>query len=372
MTIQHKMPIGRCRRPQMPSLTRALGFALALTFVGGALAQASDPPIINASAPADTAGVIEAGGAALAMRKLVIGSFTVAFASHHTRSARQEGALGGSTTQTVEFNLEGLDAATMQRVADAAYASFIDAAKAQGYEVVGREELVAHPSFQAAAAAGKTSGLVREAPGLKSHFFAPSGMAINGIGLMPLGSDYAPGAASNLGALGALTSVAGVIGSTAEAVSSAKPLAAVSTAFGDATIVSVRLALFFAEQKGEFGSRAGAHTGVAVRSKLGLHVDAQNSMVTAWQPGEDKTRNFVFKKPLLVEGSPFRQVVEDSPTGQNVGLAILNAALGGRTSNKTTRFKVEIEPAKYGELATAALVGTGPVVFAAFGAPGKN
>jgi hypothetical protein len=295
--------------------------------------------------------------------KLVQASFTVEFSTEHSLSAKQSNGIGSSVTQNTELVLKGLEPAQMQAITDAAYAAFLQEAKNAGAEVVSKDQLLATDVYKAAMASGKPSGLLKESAGLKLASYAPTGMVINGLGLAPGATDYQAASGGAFGALSALAGVASVVGDISAATTSAKALEGLPAALGGAQVMSVRLSVYFAELKGEFGDRPSALLSAGTQSKLGLYIDPRNSLIALG--GADKPRSVNLKATLLVSGEPFKAVEDDSPTGRNVGLAVLGMLAGGNTSNRTTRKNVVVDPAAYADLAGTALAETAPLVFAA-------
>jgi hypothetical protein len=79
-------------------------------------------------------------------RKVAISVFDVAFAheNHFTANSHGHQLLGGlssSARSSMSTTMSGVDHATQQRIADRAYAMFVDQLKAAGYEVVDQAEL---------------------------------------------------------------------------------------------------------------------------------------------------------------------------------------------------------------------------------------
>ena len=75
--------------------------------------------------------------------KVVVGSFTVGFATYKTASSK--GIKGGGTG--ARNTLVGIDGVTMQKITDEAYKSFVCDLKGKGYSVVDRSDLLANADF---------------------------------------------------------------------------------------------------------------------------------------------------------------------------------------------------------------------------------
>lgn len=82
--------------------------------------------------------------------QVVIGGFTVGFATYKTDSVKAGGGLMGSGfggKSTAKSTLTGVDSATMQKITDALYADFVKNLQSGGYNVVDRSKLLAHSEF---------------------------------------------------------------------------------------------------------------------------------------------------------------------------------------------------------------------------------
>jgi hypothetical protein len=88
---------------------------------------------------------VDTASAFKSVDKVVIGSFTVGFATYKTASSK--GIKGGGTG--ARNTLAGVDSSTMQKITDEAYKSFVSDLKAKGYNVVDRSELLANSDFAA-------------------------------------------------------------------------------------------------------------------------------------------------------------------------------------------------------------------------------
>ena len=77
-------------------------------------------------------------------KRVAISVFNVAFPDENSLTANMHAHNNIAVyhnSSTLHTALQGVDQATRQRIADAAYASFVDELKQAGYEVVGRDEL---------------------------------------------------------------------------------------------------------------------------------------------------------------------------------------------------------------------------------------
>jgi hypothetical protein len=321
------------------------------------------PAVLNvADANIDAKAVLVSSGAASVPKRVVIASFTVEFVTEVSRYAKS-GGLGGSVTQTTQFVLSGVDQSQLQAATDSAYDAFVAQAQAQGLEVVSKAELLATEAYKAALPLGKPSGLVKEQTGITLLAMAPTGMVVNGPGLAPLTEDYEAGANSAFGTLGAMAGVASTIGKVADVSSSIKPLEALPAALGGAQALSVRLLVYFVEMKAEFGSLASNYVQAGFDSKLGLYVHPGNSLVTLAKADNSGYRTLNFKQPLLIAGDAFQKVTDISPTGSNVAGAVFSALLGSKSSSRTTRYEVAVQPKRFADLAADGLSRTAPLIY---------
>ena len=83
-------------------------------------------------------------------KDVVIGSFNVGFLTQKTDSAKAGGGLLGNGMggkSTAHSNLNGIDNATLQQIADSAYTQFLADLKAKGFNVVDRATLTSNADF---------------------------------------------------------------------------------------------------------------------------------------------------------------------------------------------------------------------------------
>jgi hypothetical protein len=368
-----RLPERTVAAPVLRRLVSSRALVAAAVIACSPLAQAQlfgskkpEPVVVNQAEALPSAGTLfTTNGSATVPKRLVLGSFAVEFSTAHAMKASQSSGLGQSANQTLEYHLVGMEPQHFQALADAAYNAFLEEARTAGFEVVGKDELVANPVYKAAVPAGKPSGMVKDGAGLKLNTFAPSGMVLNGIGIAPGISDYNPGGATSmLGGLGAVVAVANVVGSTAEAISSISPMANIGESLGGARLVQMRLSLYFAELNGEFGKNA-SMLQAGVRGKVGLYVDPRNTQIHVMTEDGKSGRTYTLKQPLLIQGNPFTGSEDVSPTGSNMAVAAFSAMLGGNTSSRTSRFNIKADPAQYNELAAQGLKRTASLVFGA-------
>jgi hypothetical protein len=111
-------------------------------------------------------------------KKVGISVFNVAFPNHNEFTATTKGnsflsRISTSAQSTFSSDMTGVDPATQQRIADKAYAGFVDGLKAAGYEVVSEAELARlAPEF------ATWDALPNFSPGRYGAYVAPTGMKL--------------------------------------------------------------------------------------------------------------------------------------------------------------------------------------------------
>ena len=116
------------------------------------------------------------------MQRVAISVFNVEFPDEYHLEAKSSGTTGAGSasgrmgmTRTAELttHLVGMDLASRQRIADAAYADFVDELKAAGFEVVDHAALLA-----AAPEIASWTSLPNGAQGRFGTYVAPTGMVV--------------------------------------------------------------------------------------------------------------------------------------------------------------------------------------------------
>ncbi len=109
-------------------------------------------------------------------KRVAISVFNVAFPDENSMTANMKthnNIAVYHNTSTLHTALSGVDQATRQRIADAAYAGFVDELKRAGYEVVGPEELARlAPEYKTWTAVPNFS------PGRYGAYVAPTGRSV--------------------------------------------------------------------------------------------------------------------------------------------------------------------------------------------------
>ncbi len=127
---------------------------------------------------------VDTSSAFKGLDKVAIGSFTVGFATYKTASTKTSviGHPGGSSN--ARNTLKGIDDATMQKITDEAYKSFLSDLKSKGYTVVGHDEIMKFADFSSTKSypnpyEDSDSGFF--GPKSTTRYFAPS--SFNGVKL---------------------------------------------------------------------------------------------------------------------------------------------------------------------------------------------
>ena len=135
---------------------------VALLTAGLALAGCSATGGQGGSAPATSTGFlgkkrsdveVDTGKAFAGAQQVVIGGFKVGFVEHKKMKAKAGGGFLGSGfggKSLAKVTLTGVDQATRQAIADAAYADFVSGLRAAGYDVVDRDVLLSSEAFSGA------------------------------------------------------------------------------------------------------------------------------------------------------------------------------------------------------------------------------
>lgn len=117
-------------------------------------------------------------------KDVVIGAFRVGFVtynkvSHSTGTSFLSGP-GSAGRASAKSTLVGVDAGTMQKITDAAYADFVSKLKANGYNVVDRSKLAALPEFKKMST--EKAPYETDEQGMDLTYFTPGGMPMKGTG----------------------------------------------------------------------------------------------------------------------------------------------------------------------------------------------
>jgi hypothetical protein len=275
--------------------------------------------------------------------KAAVGSFTVEFVTEQSMGVKK-----GNASQNTFYYLMGASPDDMQAIADAAYARFVTEATSAGIELVGIPATTGLPSYEQIRTTGKESGLGKDANGLKSIAYAPQGLPVAGLGLSALYSELAAGS-TGIGALdtaqmfGRVTSD---IGNGAQMGRSMGLMPALAQASG-VPVINVRVTVSFATMEAtSSGSFMGDSAGT--KSNLRLNMSSLNTSMAVTDVA-GKTRTVMLKSPLAVDAAFATRRQDISPTGQNVAVGLLGGLMGSKSSTRTSKYNIFVDPTSYGE-----------------------
>lgn len=115
---------------------------------------------------------------------VVIGAFRVGFVTYnkvgHSTGTSLLGSAGSAGRASAKSTLVGINAASMQKITDAAYADFVSKLKANGYNVVDRSKLAALPEYKKMSTVA--SPQETDENGMDLTYVAPAGLPLKGTG----------------------------------------------------------------------------------------------------------------------------------------------------------------------------------------------
>lgn len=294
----------------------------------GLIASGLAPP-----AAARAQGVKSQQAAAMAgVNNVAVGSFTIAFLTDRTDTARAGGGLMGGGfggRSTARSALEGVSDADFQRVTDAAYEDFLGQLRKSGYAPGDRAAVV--EAFGRSNAAPLENGLERDVilardSRAKAKVFAPS--SIGGVWLPRevLGQISAPGFAGNRSAIGISMGGASYARSSGQAV------------------VNAFYIVDFANAE-TYGGWFRNSSAVSV--KAGLAIVPEVSKVFAYAPS-GRIAMATLSEPVAV-GGDFGTFDDSTTGGHKAAEFAANAigVLGGVGTNSTRRYTMRAEPERW-------------------------
>lgn len=298
--------------------------------------------------------------------KVALTSCNVMFAFKSNASAGTEGGLfstAGNTSRAeatvrVEYNLHGMDDATMQSLTEEICRDAEQQMKDAGYDVVPAAELAADENFKGIHANAKAAPYEFKAPGkggaTRYMVYAPAGQGV-----------YDPrfiGTAAGLGS--ALKAAKGTSPQFFEG-------RVMDTFKADA--VNINLLVDFAELAGDghkgmlggLASKDSAQVKNEARLSISGSVKIQpQSLQKCWDRfgkrecmiDAAKIPQFDTVMPVISSGPFYNDLVDETSTGDKVGSTVskglaLVSAMGGVNSRsfKVTRYGVHVDPARYGD-----------------------
>jgi hypothetical protein len=269
--------------------------------------------------------------------KVVIGSFVVGFATYKTNSAKAGGGLTGSGfggKSTAKSTLTGIDHATMQSIADKAYAKFVSDLKSAGYKVENRAQLAEFADFKKTKSfpnpyEDSAGGIFGKAS--KTVYFSPS--SFGGMKIFP-------------------GDVAGEMGGFAFA----NP-AAGATAFAKETgikVLNVSYLLDFANAE-SYGSYWTSSSNVNVGQGMTVVPEYSKIGLTGGDAGTFSTNNGMIRLGQPITSKREFATITDNTTGADRGIQIATnviTAIGGLGTNAKRDFTFT---ARKGDYTAAAL-----------------
>lgn len=273
------------------------------------------------------------------LQSVVIGSFTVGFLTERTDKSKAGGGLlggGFGGKSKARSSLEGISAADMQSITDAAYEDFKTQLSARGFTVAPRADLVASGAFAKAkpAAVPQTYSIGFEGDKADAAYFAPAEMGQ----LILFPGDVLIG---GFGAIGAgMAQGQAQMGTANFAKSSGK------------SVVNVLYLVDFADAEkygGWFRSSS------AVKVKAGLAIAPGASRLTVFAPS-GKVGTVTVEEPIAV-GGDFAEVKDTTGGTAKAVEAVTNVigVLGGIGSNKSRKYSFVAAPDRYRAAAADAM-----------------
>ena len=259
--------------------------------------------------------------------RLVIGGFKVGFIEEKKESQKAGSGFGGKSSAHLKMN--GITAAHMQQITDAAYADFVAKLKAAGYTVDDRTALISHEDFKDVKA--DASPLREEA-----SFFGSSN-TVTYVAPTALGKLYWVGDATRTGGFGFANAGVG---------------AAMVADKTKVPVIFVNYLVDFANSDGSGGRWSTTST-----LQVGQGVSVPPNMGLWWMGGQGGT--FSSNNGSISFGQPvystetFGDVVNtstDAAVGVETALNVATALLGGGT-NQSRSFEINADPARYSAVA---------------------
>ena len=261
--------------------------------------------------------------------RAAISSFQVEFVTKGAASASSyETGRSGSANTHLQITLVGLGAADYQHITDQLHAEFMRDLQAQGISVVPTAQVLASPIYQKMAASGKPSPTDTRTKDTWSTVHAPAGLGVYGLG----------SSSSAFALLAGFTAMADVSATVFANQELAKEL--------DAALIVVRLVVNFVDLKSSDSSWFGRSSGMAsVKGEVAPSLTTASMMQVVQPSGVAATLQL--QAPLLMDAGVFTQVKDTSSIAANVGLAVLQLAIGKGGSASAIEKEAVADPARY-------------------------
>jgi hypothetical protein len=261
------------------------------------------------------------------LKKVVLPEYSIEFLIDNSASSA-----AGKTSVAMTWQLKGVGPAEFQAITDAAHDNLRQSLAAAGFEVVGAEEMSAHPAYAKMRAQGKESGTAT-ASGV---VMAPSGMVV-----MPLGTLSNRDSGGALSALKGLRTVGSAIAGAFDSNEMAQGM--------NATVLQVHVAVDFSQVEGKRGLGQRLSGEAKVEGNAQPSIAATSTSMRLLTP-EQKGGQLTLEKALLLPQDTFSGSEEATRTSTRVGdaagaLLRFGAGVGG--SSQTKEYVVTAEPAQY-------------------------
>lgn len=269
------------------------------------------------------------------LRRVAITGFDVEFATRASASASAtEIGRRGTASTSMYFKLAGLSQADYQAIVDKLHADFAKELSAAGIEVIAVSRLMTSEHFRKMAAAGGKAPYDKDMKGESLTVYTAEGRPVSGASLS---------AATPLGGLATFGSVAINIMSGMELQ---KEL--------DATLLSVRMVVRFVDMASSSSSFLNRISGESsVKAKLNPMIAAGMTSLSV-QSGSGGV-SYSLQKPLQISADAIPEVRDTSSVAANVGLAVMNLAIGLGSSSSIIEKEAIADAGRYRELVGAGL-----------------
>jgi hypothetical protein len=269
------------------------------------------------------------------LRRVAITGFDVEFATQANASASAtEIGRRGTASTSMYVKLVGLSQSDYQGIVDKLYSDFVKDLTAAGIEVIPVSRLMASEHFRKMMDAGGKAPYEKSMKGENLTVYSAEGRAVSGASLS---------AATPLGGLATFGSVATNIMSSIELQKEI-----------DATLLSVRMVVRFGEMTSSSSSFLNRISGESsVKAKLNPMIAAGSTSIAVQSSGGGISYNL--QKPLQISADAISEVKDTSSVATNVGLAVLNLAIGHGSSSSVVEKEAIADAGRYRELVGAGL-----------------
>jgi hypothetical protein len=340
-------PLHSSLHSPLRSTLLALGLAMACA---AAAAQKIDTVAVDAqfdaAAQAGKLVSLSDPGALKGVRRLAIGSFQVEFQRKGVASANSYRiGQSGSAYTSVSVSLTGIENGGLQAIADALYQDYRSSLQAAGWQLVPHEQVLASAAYRKAAASAAPGPQDTRAQSTWATVFAPSDMVVFGEG--------STSTASAVPMLGMLASGLRSAGAAMSGVSTSNEL---SSELGAASL-AVRMVVNFVEMQSSDRSWISRSSGTAsVAQAYALSIHPSSSLVlTRMEGGVASYSRLGLGAQLALPGPAFREIKDVSSLAANVGLAVLNLAIGKGNSSSVVEKEAVAEPEAFQQTVLAGL-----------------